>query len=315
MLNDRTKLTVVMRKVLYIAGYGRSGSTILDILLGNHPAMVSIGEATYLLDDWRRPGRRCACGQPYPDCPFWGALFEETTFSEALPDQVRGIEHRRRGLSTLLGHPARRKREPYRAFANRMFQYVRQTSGKPVVVDSSKSARDAAWRCIALSEVADQDVYVLHLVRSGVAAVASTVQKGRNWALEGHEENPTFLGGRTTVGWTVANAIVSALGRCRLPRERYLRLCFEELTACPRRVIERIGAFIGEDTSDLARRIAAGEAFSVGHNVGGNRLRKKDAVRLRQKGAAKAAGEDLLSRRQRLLFRAVGGWLQRRYYG
>ena len=66
--------------------------------------------------------------------------------------------------------------------------------------------------------------------------------------------------------------------------------------------------------------MAAGEAFEVGHNVGGNRLRKKGAVRLRQRdGAGSNSGkngddERVLTRRQRLVFAAVGGWLQRRYH-
>lgn len=304
-------------KVLYIAGYGRSGSTVLDVLLGNHPAMVSIGEATYLLDDWSDPERVCACGTPYPHCPFWGELFDDAPFArnpDALASAVREVEHRRRGLPTLFGRPAQRAR--YRAIARHVLQHARRASGKPIVVDSSKSARDAAWRGLALAEAAGQDVYVLHLVRSGRATVASAVRTGRNWALEGHVENPPLLGARTAVGWTLANALVSALGRFRLAPERYLRLRFEDLRAHPHRAIAHIGRFVGVDTEALAQRVAAGEAFEVGHNVGGNRLRKKEAVRLRQRDRAGSNGGDerVLTRRQRLVFGAVGGWLQRHYY-
>jgi hypothetical protein len=54
--------------------------------------------------------------------------------------------------------------------------------------------------------------------------------------------------------------------------------------------------------------------------VGRNRLRKKGAVRLRQRdGAGSNSGkngddERVLTRWQRLVFAAVGGWLQRRYH-
>ena len=34
--------------VLYIAGYGRSGSTVLDMLLGTHPRIIGGGELTHL---------------------------------------------------------------------------------------------------------------------------------------------------------------------------------------------------------------------------------------------------------------------------
>ena len=31
-------------QIIYIMGYGRSGSTLLDIILGNHPEIQSLGE-------------------------------------------------------------------------------------------------------------------------------------------------------------------------------------------------------------------------------------------------------------------------------
>ena len=40
--------------IIYIAGYGRSGSTVLDIMLGDHPRIFSGGELTYLFDDYKR---------------------------------------------------------------------------------------------------------------------------------------------------------------------------------------------------------------------------------------------------------------------
>jgi hypothetical protein len=86
-------------KVLKITGLGRSGSTILDIVLGNHPCVESVGEVMNLIrTGWVSRGslrgidqkrlRRpiCTCGKrldvPYvedPDeaCPFWSAVRRE----------------------------------------------------------------------------------------------------------------------------------------------------------------------------------------------------------------------------------------------
>lgn len=41
-----------MTEVFYIAGYGRSGSTVLDMLLGMHPAILGMGELTHVFEYW-----------------------------------------------------------------------------------------------------------------------------------------------------------------------------------------------------------------------------------------------------------------------
>src|SRR3712207_469193 len=86
-------------KVLKITGLGRSGSTILDVVLGNHPDIESVGEASNLIrngwisreslrgipkDRLRRP--ICTCGKrldvlyvdtPDEACPFWASVRRE----------------------------------------------------------------------------------------------------------------------------------------------------------------------------------------------------------------------------------------------
>jgi len=56
--------------VVYVAGSGRSGSTILERVLGQMPGFVNVGE---LIDLYRRPpeGERCGCGLAFTACPFW----------------------------------------------------------------------------------------------------------------------------------------------------------------------------------------------------------------------------------------------------
>ena len=58
-------------RVLYIGGWGRSGSTLLDRLLGQAEGSFSVGE---MRDLWLRgvlENRRCGCGEPFDSCPFW----------------------------------------------------------------------------------------------------------------------------------------------------------------------------------------------------------------------------------------------------
>src|SRR5207245_4821641 len=57
--------------VLYLGGVGRSGSTLVDRILGQVPGLFSGGE---IRDLWARgliENRQCGCGTPFRSCSFW----------------------------------------------------------------------------------------------------------------------------------------------------------------------------------------------------------------------------------------------------
>ena len=62
--------------VIYIARSGRSGSTLLEQVLGELPGVVNVGELIELFS-WTAPhGQRCGCGRAFADCPFWHRMGE-----------------------------------------------------------------------------------------------------------------------------------------------------------------------------------------------------------------------------------------------
>jgi hypothetical protein len=56
-------------QIVYIAGAGHSGTTLLDLLLGNHPGIAAVGELNRL--SLTPATRRCACGELVVACPYW----------------------------------------------------------------------------------------------------------------------------------------------------------------------------------------------------------------------------------------------------
>src|SRR5690606_23114657 len=68
-----------MSKIIYILADNRSGSTLLDQLLGAHPDIVSQGEVHHLAAYVRQDRSLydpvhpldCSCGRPVTKCPFW----------------------------------------------------------------------------------------------------------------------------------------------------------------------------------------------------------------------------------------------------
>src|SRR6266498_4080255 len=61
-------------KVLYIAGAGRSGSTLLDGVLGQLDGFFAAGELRYLWERGLQESRLCGCGVAVRDCPTWRAV-------------------------------------------------------------------------------------------------------------------------------------------------------------------------------------------------------------------------------------------------
>src|SRR5262249_2495572 len=58
-------------RVILLGGLGRSGTTLVERIVGELPGVMALGEIVHL---WRRDIRdneRCGCGERFHDCPFW----------------------------------------------------------------------------------------------------------------------------------------------------------------------------------------------------------------------------------------------------
>ena len=61
-------------RVLYVGGWGRSGSTLLDRMLGQVPKVISVGEVREIFQRGCVENRLCGCGVHFLDCSFWSAV-------------------------------------------------------------------------------------------------------------------------------------------------------------------------------------------------------------------------------------------------
>ncbi len=260
-------------QVIYIAGYGRSGSTLLDVLLGNHSDIESMGELTYFFDEVEVGNRSCACGQVYSDCDFWGGV------EKALPVSVREagkIIRKVEKNSPLLGgvylmrNLPRTSKQQYQAVMNSLLNAA-AISGAKSIVDSSKTAGDAVMRPLALKELCQLDVKMIHLIRSPWSTWKSVYRKG-NWEAEGYRKKRRLRILRSIPGWILANLSAVIIGRI-LGRKNYIMVSYEELIRSPRKIIGDIGKLVGHDLCSVADKAERCLPLKVGHNVGGNRLR------------------------------------------
>src|SRR5215471_1503195 len=61
-------------RVVYLGGLGRSGSTLVERLLGELPGVCAVGEVVHLWERGVVEGERCGCGLAFADCGFWAKV-------------------------------------------------------------------------------------------------------------------------------------------------------------------------------------------------------------------------------------------------
>lgn len=271
-------------KILYIAGAGRSGSTLLDMALGQAPAVCSCGELSNL-STVARDGLLCSCGAPVRDCPFWSQVLARTgTFD---PAEETVLNHSRR-ISSWLKVLGGSQQKRYVEWVDSVYQAIGEISGSGTVVDSSKSP----LRLAALLRHSSHDVYVIHLVRDPGKVAASLAKPLKQDVAAGVQ---TDLGRkqhlRTYAFWTAINFLVhlAASGSGR----RYVRVGYEDFTRDPSGQINRI-----LDLADCGPgRPLENQPLAGGHLMAGNRLRlKKDVVIREDASAAPAEASSALGR-------------------
>lgn len=267
---------------LYVMGRGHSGSTILDILVGGGAAVESLGELSSGLLHYETGGH-CACGALVRECPFWAAVrraFEAEghdweRFSRACRQQTSV----RRWLATRLASANDSLRQELAAMTRAFTRAVATVSGKPHLLDSNKETARGLFLLRYVPEAR-----VIHLVRDPRGVVRShywRVAEGRNFRfmhrLYSSERMGAFWLVLAAVSWTVGNMLCEAARQ--VAPDRVLQVRYEDLRADPVGTMRRIGAAFGLPLEDVVAKIEAGEAFPVGHNVGGNHIRQQGAVR------------------------------------
>lgn len=262
-------------KVLYVAGWGRSGSTILGSILGQVESFFLVGELRYIWDRGMIENRLCSCGAPFDKCPVWGEIIS-VVLEDASLDAERLCELRERGLRTrhLLFSPSR---ERLRRRVDRMGEYpqalesvyraVQSVSGSRVIVDTSKFPSYG----YVLQNIPGIDLYVLHLTRDP-RAVAYSWGARRKLKLdrEGDSESLMTPHGllESSLVWSEWNFV--ARNTWRQSSGRYMPLRYEDFVADPRGCVRSILRFVGENEAESPFVGEREVSMGVSHTFSGN---------------------------------------------
>jgi hypothetical protein len=263
-------------RVIYVGGVIRSGSTLLDRMLGELPDHVAVGELCYLWQHSVKLDRGCGCGEAFSACPFWTAVgdkafggwgavdVDEMIALQLSLDTTRDLP----GLiapKLLPGFNTRLER--YGTVLSTLYSAIGDVAGARVVVDSSKHAGPAY-----LLRHTNVELRVLHLVRDP-RGVAYSLRKAVRRPEYDREDYMSVWPVRTVARrWITTNLLIAGLGAFRVP---VARMRYEDLVADPIAELRRVTALLDRPLPDGALGFIKDGAAELpaAHTLDGNPMR------------------------------------------
>jgi hypothetical protein len=281
-------------KVLYIDGYERSGSTLLQNVLGQLDGFFAAGELNKIWDRSLIENRRCGCGTPFKECEVWSSILEDAFGEVGSVDvgemtRMRNRVRNRHFPLALLPWGDRLLRSRLGCFPEhlgRLYKAIQSTTGSKVVIDSSKSPTYG----YVLGTLPDIELYVVHLVRDPRSVQYSLLRR----RMEGHEVYLKHNAAKGAIAWNTLNLVTEATWR---RSSRYLRLRFEDFVSNPREVVERVLDMTQETVDQLPFTVEGKVELRATHSRGGSpsrfhtgaiELRLDEAWREKMRAADKA---------------------------
>jgi hypothetical protein len=253
-------------KVLYIAGAGRSGSTVLARLLGQQPRWFDGGEIFRFPENILNE-RVCGCGAPFRQCAVWPQILQEALGgfdnldAHALSwraQPIKNSDYLVRPRSSL-DKKVQDTMANYLSAIEAIYRSIVSVTDSSLIVDSSKSPIHGHF----LDLTGAVDLRVVHLVRDPRAVAYSTARRRKPG-----QRNQSFFS--TLHTWTRWNHLASRFwsGDAKTP---YLLVRYEDFIKQPRKVLAAIAELVEEDASWESSFRGEREVWlNATHHISGN---------------------------------------------
>ncbi|GGM17257.1 sulfotransferase [Dactylosporangium sucinum] len=264
-----------MVRVLFLGGLGRSGTTLLERLLGELPGVCPLGEVVHLWERDIAGDERCGCGSHFSDCEFWRAVGEKAFGGWhhvdvwrvlALRQAVERTRYIPRLASVRMTAAQRLLVEEYADWYARLYEAAAVVSGASVLVDSSKHA--ALAYCLRYAP--SVDLRVVHMVRDSRGVAYSWTKKVSRPETDGAQEMTRYSPSRSALLWNAHNTAFSVLHRCGVPVQR---VRYEELLESPSSTLGAIASFAGLTPPDVSFVKNGTAELGPCHSAAGNPMR------------------------------------------
>ncbi|SMO55570.1 Sulfotransferase family protein [Balnearium lithotrophicum] len=264
-------------KIIYIVGSGRSGSTLLERMLGQHEDVFAIGESFH---GWERAflkNQLCSCGVPFYECEIWKKI--DSHFNKTLKKMNINFEK----FVYLLKNTVRIRNYFFNRYKTNatiinkiyteFYKSILEVSQKKYLIDSSK--HPVLAHILSLND--NLELYFIHLIRDPRGVAYSWKKKKlKPIAPNKYDYMPQYPSLKTTVHWNVTNYIANKL--VTKENVRYLRLKYEDLVSNPGKMLINIFKFLNLRSDSVVRKIICKEnciILHANHTLAGNPFRFK----------------------------------------
>lgn len=267
--------------VLFVAGTGRTGSTIVGNVLASTPGAVSVGEVRHIWTRGLGQNWLCGCGDAFATCKFWDAVLREA-FGHAhrldlsrLQASDRQLLRLRAGLRALgWVHDPEKIRGNHRYYLDateRLYRAIAKVSESEAIVDSSKTPTYGA----VLAVLESIDLRVLHLVRDPRAAAYSWLNPKPSPDRGPGEVMDRIGVAKSAALWTWWNGLSDGLWAARRDVAT-VRIRYENLANYPEQSLRSIRDKLLPELAGRSLDVSGDTAqLGITHTVSGNPERLK----------------------------------------
>lgn len=252
------------KSIIYIIGAGRSGTTLLDIIIGNEESIESCGELN------RYPRRR---GIPpkYEKGSrkylFWEKIYQHNNFSVKKLLEIEKIndefEYHKGFLKGMLKLQNKDNLKKYKEFQIKLFNSIFESIPNNVttIVDSSKYP----GRAVMLSSFLPYEISYIYIKRDPVSVVKSFAKKD--------VEQPSKSWFASNLYYSVVNTFCH-IAICKLRKKhKVVVVTYEEMVNKPIEMLRKVELGLDIELKSVLDKIKNNIPLDTGMLFDGNRIR------------------------------------------
>jgi len=267
-------------RLLYIAGCGRSGSTLLERVLGEIRGVFPVGELCHIWERGFLENQLCGCGNSFNSCNFWTQVTKKV-FGQATELDICNVLSLRRRVQRMryipyLLFPKLRSDkfnailDEYLDILGALYNGIADISSSTIIVDSSKIPLYA----FVLANLKNVELYVIHLVRHSCAVAYSWKKKKvRPEITDRVVYMPRYSLFKTVREWNKINSLF-LMAKDKFYRYYFLR--YEDFVRHPSEMLKDIfSSFNLKIDEDFVSKIFQNNRICLhkNHTVSGNPIR------------------------------------------
>jgi len=286
-----------VKKIIYIMGAGRSGTTLLDIILGNGDNLFSCGELNHYprvhppqiqgLPQFEKGFYKHIKTHPedaldeprhqfyYQSLQFWQHVLQTLTAKQGGSINFQRLNqlHARYEYHSAFfkkhNHHSKAK-QTYNTFIRHLYESIFEHIDADIIVDSSKYP----MRALQLAEILPYELNYLYLKRDPVGVVESFEKK------QFPNMHKSWLGANQY--YLLTNMLCCAIGRQLKKTHPVLEIYYEDLISKPIQTLKFIETQLNIDLTASLTKIRDQQPLEVGYLFCGNPIRKKPYIELQQ---------------------------------